>query len=228
MLTDRSLLRLMTWLSPGFPVGAFTYSHGLEYAVEEGLVGDGEALRAWVEGIVTFGAGRLDAALFRRAWEAADDAAALDDASELAHCLRGSSELALESSAQGAAFLRAVRDTWPHPVLDAWAARLDAAGRPAPYAVAVGATAAAQGIALRPALGAFLHAFAANLVSAGVRLVPLGQTAGQRALAALEPAILDAVDAALAADPEDLGAAAPVVDWCSIRHETQYTRLFRS
>jgi len=227
MPTERALLRLMTWLSPSFPVGAYTYSHGIEYAVEEGLIGDGETLRTWVEGVIAFGTGRVDALLFRRAWEAAGPGD-LKSVSEIADCLRGSSEMALESSAQGNAFLRGVRDVWPHPALDTWAACLAESGRPAAYAVAVGVVAKVQGIPLRDALAAFLHAFAANLVSAGVRLVPLGQAAGQRALAGLEPVIIEAVDAALAADPADLGAAAPMVDWCSIRHETQYTRLFRS
>ena len=95
--------------------------------------------------------------------------------------------------------------------------------------VAVALASAAHGIALEAALAGFLHAFVANLISAAVRTVPLGQTDGQRALAALEPAVRRTAQAALAADSlDDIGSATPLLDWCSLRHETQYTRLFRS
>lgn len=225
-----SLLRLMTWLSPSFPVGAFSYSHGIEYAVEAGLVSDAGTLAGWVAAMLSRGAGRLDAVLFRIAYAAvrAGDDAALFDIVVRADAMRGTSEMARESAAQGAAFLDTVRAVWPDPGLDALTRAAAADGRPVAYAVAVAAVAARHDIALVPALTAFLHASAANLVSAGVRLVPLGQTDGQRTLAALEPAILDAVAAARRRTLADAGTAAPLIDWASMQHETQYTRLFRS
>lgn len=230
MPTDRKLLRLFTWLSPAFPVGGYTYSHGIEYAVESGLVRDSESLLEWAEGILEFGAGRSDSMFFREAWEAASrgDAKALDKVAELAHVFRPSRELALENSAQGQAFLRSVSDTWPHPFLSAWHDRLASAKRSAAYPVAVAVVSALEEIPLDDALAAYLHAFAANLVSAGVRLIPLGQTAGLKTICTLEPSVLKARDAALKAESRDLGTAAPMVDWTSMRHETQYTRLFRS
>lgn len=229
-LTDSGLARLMTWLSPGFPVGAFAYSHGLEYAVEDGLVKDAETLIAWVGGIVTFGAGRMDASFFRQAYEAIRDS---DDARlayvvERADVQRGSAEMALESASQGRAFLQTLLRVWPKPRLARWYDELARIEREPAYPVAVGVACALAGVPLRAALTAFLTAFAANLVSAVVRLVPLGQTDGQRAVAALEETVVAAVSAAMRRDPADLGSAALTVDWTSMQHETQYTRLFRS
>ncbi len=227
MSVSSSLLRLMAWLSPAFPVGAFSYSHGLEYAVEAGLVGDLAATVDWVKTLLLHGSGRIDADLFLAAY-AAETEEALDRVVDLAEAWRGSQELALESAAQGTAFVIAVAAAWPDPWWDRWRARLKAMERSPAYAVAVAVAARRAGIAAPDALAAFLHAFAANLVSAAVRLVPLGQSDGQRAVAALEAVVLEVVAAARTRPPEDRGAATPMLDWCSMNHETQYTRLFRS
>ena len=227
MTTEAALYRLMSWLSPAYPTGAFSYSHGLEYAVAEGLVRDRESLIDWVATAVASGAGKSDGALLAAAWRAAtaDDRVALDAAAELAAAWRGTAETALESRAQGAAFLSATRAAWPHPLLDALALRHR--GELA-LPVAVGAAAAAQQVPLSAALTAYLHAFAGNLVSAGMRLIPLGQSDGQRAIAALEAVVAATADHVLKTPLERIGTAAPLLDWCSMRHETQYTRLFRS
>lgn len=229
MPTD-ALYRLMTWLSPAFPVGAFTYSHGLEWAVEEGALRDGASLRTWVEGVLRFGAGRTDADLFREVHAAvtAGDGPRFDRAAELADVLRGTEEMALESVNQGTAFLRTLGAAWPHPDLAAWRARLAALDRPPAYAVAVALACAVHAVPVRDGLTAYLHALSANLVSAAVRLVPLGQTDGQVAQAALAAVVADCAEAALARPLEDIGGAAPRIDLCSMFHETQYTRLFRS
>jgi urease accessory protein len=225
-----ALIRLLTWLSPAFPVGGYTYSHGLEYAVEAGLVRTAGDLAAWLATLVGHGAGRVDATLLCAAWRAADrdDPAALGEVAELADAMRGTAETALESAAQGRAFLDTVRRVWPDPWLERWTADLAADGREPAYAVAVGVAAARAGVPLEPAVQAYLHALAAGLVSAAVRLVPLGQTDGQRALAALEPAVLAAAAAALERPLAGIGSATPMVEWASMLHETQYTRLFRS
>lgn len=229
-ITDSSLAKLQTWLSPSFPVGAFAYSHGLEYAVETGDVCDCETLTCWVEGIITIGAGRIDATLFRAAYEAVRDGdnQRLARIVERADAQRGTSEMALESAAQGRAFLTTLIKVWPRPRLLHWHEELKKAGREPAYGVAVGVSCALAEIPLRPALVAYLNAFAANLVSAVVRLVPLGQTDGQRAMHELEDTVIEAANAALVRDLDDLGGAALTVDWMSMRHETQYTRLFRS
>ena len=238
------LFRLLTWLSPAYPVGGFSYSHGLEMAVEEAAVTTPAALQSYIETVLLAGAGRVDAALLVAAWRAAGGApdlqemvgssptmtvtgsgSALDEVVELAAAWRGTAETALESTQQGGSFASITATAWPEPRFAAFAARHR--GR-LTHAVAFGAAAAMQGIALRPALIGWLSGFAANLVSAGVRLVPLGQTDGQRVTAALWPTIEAAADAAEAADLDRLGTASPMLDQFSLRHETQYTRLFRS
>jgi urease accessory protein len=225
-----ALIRLLAWLSPAFPVGGYTYSHGVERAVEEGTVSDGATLRQWIEGALAFGAARVDADLLRETWRAiaSGDEPAFLHAVTLGEAMRGTPELALESLQQGESFLATVNATWPHPDAEKWTAILRGAGRAPAYPIAVGLAAATHGVALEATLPAYLHAFAAALVSAAVRLVPLGQTVGQATLAALEPAIAKAAAASLARGLDQLGSAAPLIDLLSIAHETQHVRLFRS
>ena len=222
------LYRLLAWLSPAYPVGAFSYSHGVETAVEEGFIKDRASLIIWLGTVLEAGTGRVDGALFAAAWRAADakDWPVFDTIAERAAAWRGTSEMALESRQQGGSFLSITRSAWHQADLDAAHERL--AGEIA-LPVAVALAAAAHGIALEMALGGYLHAFTANLISAAVRTVPLGQTDGQLALAALEVYVIRTVGAALAVEQlDEVGTATPLLDWCSLRHETQYTRLFRS
>ena len=223
-----ALYRLLAWLSPAYPIGAFSYSHGIETAVEEGFIKDRASLATWLETVLRDGTGRVDGALFAAAWRAAEanDWPAFDAIAERAAAWRGTSEMALESRQQGGSFLSITRTAWPHPALVAAHERL---GGELALPVAVALAAAVHGIALETALGGYLHAFTANLISAAVRTVPLGQTDGQLALAALEGAVRRTVEAALAVSAlDDVGTATPLLDWCSLSHETQYTRLFRS
>ena len=223
-----ALYRLLAWLSPAYPIGGFSYSHGIETAIEEGFVINRPSLVAWLQTVLGAGTGRVDGALFAAAWRAAEakDWQAFDAVAERAAAWRGTSEMALESRQQGGSFLSITRTAWPHPDLDAAHERLN--GEIA-LPVAVALAAAAHGIALEAALEGYLHAFIANLISAAVRAVPLGQSDGQIALASLERAVQKAVETALAVtDLDEVGTATPLLDWCSMRHETQYTRLFRS
>jgi urease accessory protein len=226
--TEAALYRLMTWLSPAYPVGAFSYSHGLEYAVEEKLVRDRDSLTQWVTTAIEVGAGRIGGALLAEAWRAAAnrDANRLEEVAALAAAWRSTSETALESEAQGAAFLSVTRSAWPHALLDGLASARR--GGPIALSVALGAASACHGIALIPVLVGYLHAFAGNLVSAGLRLIPLGQSDGQLAIAALEPVIGRCARLCTEVSLDEVGSAAPMLDWCSMRHELQYTRLFRS
>jgi urease accessory protein len=220
------LFRLLTWASPAFPTGAFSYSHGLEYAVEEGLVTSAAQLQEWVGWIVQRGAMCSDAVLLAHAYRAAEagDNVNLDEVAELAAAMRGTAETAMESLQQGASFFDTAQAVWPSKRMTAFLKRNGA--KPAlPVAVAL---LSAGAVPLRETLGAYLHAAMANLVSAGVRLIPLGQTDGQRSIVALEAAVTETVKRALITSLDDLATAAPMVDWTSMRHETQYTRLFRS
>jgi urease accessory protein len=227
MLSERALYQLLAWNSPAYPTGAFSYSHGLEWAVEEGSVKDVVQLVDFIEAVLTRGGGWVDAVLFAHTWRAASlGEEAVDEISELGAAFRGTAETALESLQQGSAFLQITRQAWPHPAIEGFARRH--AGRGVAHAVVVGLTCSVHGIALQPALSSYLHAVAANLVSAGVRLIPLGQTHGQLAVAHLLPVVESVTQRAERVDLEDLGTAAPGLERCSALHETQYTRLFRS
>jgi urease accessory protein len=228
-LSPATLQRLLAWLSPAFPVGGYSYSHGLEWSIADGTVTDAAGLEAWIGDIVRHGAGRSDAILFAHAWRAvtAGDAVALRDIVELAAALQPSRERHVEATAQGRAFLLAVSAAWPDERFAALVAALPW-DVPVTYPFAVAMAAACAGIPVEAATPAWLAAFAANLASAGVRAIPIGQTDGQRIIARLVP-VIEAISAeATAATLDDIGGLALRADIASMRHETQYTRLFRS
>lgn len=244
---------LLAWMSPSFPVGAYTYSHGLEWAIEAGDVCDADSLAHWCAGVLTHGAGRSDAILLAHAMTAAHagDVRTLRDLLDLARALQPSAERRLEATAQGDAFIAAVRDAWPPnaasqagntPAQSVFATlttgpeAIPRGGWSYPLAVAVSAAAhglgadglGAGGLDADAVRFAYLHAFAANLVSAAVRAVPLGQTDGQRVLNRLGPALRQVSDEAGTASLDEIGGCAFAADIASMNHETQYTRLFRS
>jgi urease accessory protein len=216
-MTDTGLMRLLTWLSPAFPTGAFAYSHGLEWAIETNDIRDGETLREWLSAVIEYGTGRTDTILLRHAHRSANDPVALRQLAGLARATASGRERYDEAIAQGRAFLRAAVE-WGVPELP----------EDTPYSVAVGAMAGAHGIAENITATAYLQTFTANLISAAVRLVPLGQTTGLQTLAALEPLILATAAGTKDATLDDLGGCAFRSDLAAMRHETQYTRLFRS
>ncbi len=153
------------------------------------------------------------------------DEAALRDIAELAAAFVPSRERQLETSAQGRAFVDIARAAWNCDGLEQMLAHCDGT---IVYPVAVGLVSAAHAIPLAPTMHAFLHALASNWISAGARLIPLGQTDSQRVLALLEPVVVATAGRALDASLDDLGSATFRADLASMRHETQYTRLFRS
>lgn len=177
------------------------------------------------------GTGRNDAILLAAVWRAGrpdPPADGLSEILELASAPGGSAELGLEAGAQGSALRRTLRGGWTHPALDGLHRQAQALQVAPAYPVVFGMAAAVHRIPLRPARLAYLHAFAAMIVSAGVRLIPLGQTDGQRLTVATEPLIEAVALEAAGAGLDDLGSAALVIDLCSMAHETQSTRLFRS
>src|SRR5438270_8984628 len=224
MTEDGALYRLMSWLSPAYPVGAFSYSSGVEWAVEAGDIRDAQTLQRWLAVIITEGGGFSDAVFFVHAYRAIEAHAdqALREVAELAAAFVPSKERHLETTAQGRAFIEATRAAWPCAALDMLAKAWDGA---VAYPVAVAVAAAGHDIGLEQALNAYLHAVTANLISAGVRLIPLGQSDGQRLLAALEPTVAATAARALAPPLDQIGGAAFRADIASMRHETQYTRL---
>ena len=215
MIIDPSaFLHLLTWLSPAFPTGAFAYSHGLEWAVGAGDVTDGESLRAWLADLLHHGGGRNDAILLRAAHQASANPMRLEEIAAIGAAIAPAAERRAETLTQGAAFAKAAAP-WGGSVA-------------APLPVALGVLAARHGIGEDAAVIGYLHAFAANLVSAGVRLIPLGQSAGLAVLAALEQDLLAIAFESRGQDLDDLGGACFRADIAAMRHETQYTRLFRS
>ena len=217
MTTITDTLRLLVWLSPAFPTGGFAYSHGLEFAVENGDIKDGPTVQAWIEDIIRHGAGRTDAILLRHAHRAAADPETLAQLSELARATAPSRERLAETIGQGNAFRRAATP-WHPPDQDG----------DIPTPIAIGALAGKHGIDEDTVCAAALQAFAANLISAAVRLVPLGQSAGLAVQAALEHIITKTAAETKTATLDDLGTATFRADLAAMHHETQYTRLFRS
>lgn len=215
-----ALLRLMAWLSPAFPVGGFSYSHGLERAVHDGLVASRDDLAGWLAALAELGSGWNDAVLFAEAWRRARDGGDLAEIAALGEALAGSHERHMETMLQGQAFLTAA-SAWPNPVLEKLPAEC-------PYCVAVGAVSGANGIALEDALAAYLQAFSTNLVQAAIRLGVVGQVAAIGIIAAFEPTALSVAVRAAASSLDDLGSAALTSDIVAMRHETQHSRLFRS
>ena len=195
------LLRLMTWLSPAFPVGAFSYSGGLEQVVADGAVRDAGTLQDWLESLLAHGNLWNDAVLFAAAHRAAGDSGRLAEVVELAEALAGSAERHRETMLQGEAFLAAAA-SWPHPVLKGL-------GGAAAYPVAGGAVGGGPGVAAE---------------GGGVT----GQRHGVAVLAALEARIAALAAAAAGSTLDDLGSAAMRAEIASLRHETLPTRLFRS
>ncbi len=222
-----ALYRLMTWLSPAFPVGAFSYSSGIEWAVEAGDITDAASLQDWLAAMLTDGSGFCDGVFLAQAHRAvaADNDRALRELAELAAAFVPSRERQLETTTQGRAFIEIARAAWDCDGLAQTIAQCESA---IVYPVAVGIVSAAHAIPLEPALHAFLHAVVSNWISAGSRLVPLGQTDSQRVLAALEPSVSETAKRAINAKLDDLGSATFRADLAGLRHETQYTRLFRS
>jgi urease accessory protein len=215
-----ALVRLMTWLSPAFPVGAFSYSGGLEQAVSDGDIADAETLHGWLSSLLCHGALWNDAILFSEAHRSAGDADRLSAVAALAEALSGSAERHRETMLQGEAFLAAAQG-WPHPVF----AML---GEAAAYPVAVGAVSGAHGITAEAALAAYLHAAVSNLVSVAIRCGVTGQRDGVATLVRLEPKLLEVAAAAAQSGLDDLGSSAVRAEIASLRHETLQTRLFRS
>ncbi len=207
-----ALLSLVQWLSPAFPTGAFAYSHGLEQAIAAEDITTEQDLEEWLSDILACGAGWNDAVLMACALRGE----ALEELSDIARALAGSMERLRETEEQGAAFTEARAGMTGEL----------AGSLPLPLAVAR----AAQGLALPDlqVIALFLHSFAANLVSAAVRFVPLGQAAGQRVLAALHPLIGILAERALLATREDLASSAFRADLGAMAHETMDVRIFKT
>jgi len=226
-MINPATLPLLVWLSPSFPVGAFAFSHGLEWAVEAGDIHDADSATLWLRDLLQHGSGYSDCCTVAIAWQAASkhDLAQLRDLAELTCALQPSSERWLEATMQGQAFMLAAMSAWSRPTL---LTLKPALADGVTYPVALGLVAASHDIPIEQTVSAFALSFISNLVSALIRLGPLGQSDGQRVIAALLPLIESISYETTNATLADLGTCTFRSDIASMRHETQYTRLFRS
>lgn len=213
-MSQTALLRLMLLMSPSFPVGGFAYSSALEQAAADDLVRKSHELGEWLEAALQSGSLRNDAILLVQAHRGD-----LVMTNELALALAGSNERYQENTAQGAAFVSAVKAAnLPCPALP----------EPVTYSVAIGAVAAVQDIAAEDAVGAFLHAYLSNQIQCAIRLGITGQNGGLALLAMLETRIAAIASELASSTIEDLGSNTMMADVSSMRHETLYSRIFRS
>ena len=227
--TVLATIRLLQLVSPTLPVGAYTYSQGLEWAVESGAVRDEASALVWIGDCLEWGVGRFEAPLVARllaAWQAGDDGTVARLDAEFA-ASRETSELRAETLQMGHSLVRLLAGLEPFAALPGWGARLAALPEPC-YPTVWSAAAAAWEVPPELALAGYLWGWLENQTMAAVKLVPLGQSAGQRLLAALG-ARIPAVAARAAALPEEQwGNFTPGFALAASCHETQYTRLFRS
>ncbi|MFT4743332.1 MAG: urease accessory protein [Yoonia sp.] len=215
MSTERNVLTLAQWLSPAFPVGAFAYSHGLETAIQSGALANACDLEKWISDVLNYGSGRNDCILLRAAYGCGSDAA-LEDVNQTALAVSASSERVFETQLQGTAFSQTTAAIWGGD------------GSALCYPVAVGYAAAHMQFNVDLTAALYLHAFASNLVSAAVRAVPLGQTDGQRVIAALIPMCDQIAKDTQTTTRDDLSSTAFLSDIAAMQHETLQPRIFRS
>ena len=211
----RQLLQLLAFMSPAFPVGGFAYSHGLERAIDDGIVTSADEVREWIESLLVYGSGWNDAVLFAAAYNASDEIRLEID--ELALALAASRERALETTDLGKSFAKAVVILSASETMNFKT-----------YPVAVAAACQKTCIDKNTGLLAYLQAFSNNLIAVAVRLVPLGQTKGLEIMRDLMPVISRTAERALAASLDDLGSSTLLSDIASMKHESQYSRVFRS
>ncbi|WP_414528175.1 urease accessory protein UreF [Nodularia chucula] len=224
-LTDISFLYILQLASPGLPVGAYSYSEGLEMLVEKGIISDLGSLKHWLQAELHYGAIRLDAGVIVRA----EKCATMGDRSTLCRwnlwlsATRETQELRASSWQMGRSLTQLLGKLQPDII-----PLVNAVGNPCNYAIAFGIAIAHWQINIKAALLAYLHSWANNLITAGVKLIPLGQTAGQDLLLELQPLISNAVSEILALEDDQLSCCSWGLSLASMQHETQYTRLFRS
>jgi urease accessory protein len=215
MSTNADVLTLAQWLSPAFPVGAFAYSHGVETAIASGSIATADDLQGWLADVLEHGSGRNDCILLRAAYDC-DSPATLEQVNETAVAVCASGERIFETRLQGSAFTQTTAAIWGGDTAELC------------YPVAVGATAAQMQLDVDLTAALFLHAFASNLVSAAVRAVPLGQTDGQKVLAALIPICDRIARETRNTTLDDLSSTAFLSDIAAMHHETLQPRIFRS
>jgi len=210
--TDSKLLNVMQWLSPAFPIGGFAYSHGLEWAINKGHVGNREELQKWISDLLEYGSLKNDAILIKLVLQGSDPR----EINELAMALCPASERLSETQLQGGAFCKIMREVW--------SLEIDELTLP----IALALAAKNESIDQNLVVPAYLHSFCSNLISVAMRLIPIGQTDGQKTLRELSPLISDSVRAVAKSDKDDLGSACFLSDVSAMQHEYLQPRVFKT
>ncbi|WP_375512667.1 urease accessory protein UreF [uncultured Nostoc sp.] len=225
ILTDSHLLSILQLASPALPVGAYSYSEGLEMLVENGTIANQLHLKDWLKAELLYGAIRLEAAVMVRSQQSAKigDIESLCRWNLWLSAARETEELRASSWQMGRSLIQLFAKLKPQIVPIA-----NAVGNPCNYAIAFGIAVAHWQISIKAALLGYLHSWASNLITAGVKLIPLGQTAGQQLLLDLQPLLSAAALEILALEDDQLACCSWGLSLASMQHETQYTRLFRS
>jgi urease accessory protein len=226
---SRALIRLLHLASPSLPVGAYSYSQGLESAIDAGIVSDESGALAWIRDGLLFSVARCEAPAFLRLFDAWDrsDRDAVDAWSAWFVASRDSAEFRAETVQMGYSLARLLADRFPGDSRVGWLPA-GVSATPMPYPAVMAAACVLLETPCDASLTAYLFAWAENQVLAALKGVPLGQAAGQRMLFSLETALLEAAELARALPDESLANWAPGLTLLSMRHETQYSRIFRS
>lgn len=214
-VTNAQILTLSQWLTPSYPVGAFAYSHGLEAAADQGWVTHGPSLEDWLGEVLELGAGRSDALFLAAAWHA-QSAQELEEVDASARAFAASKERLFETSQQGQSFGLVTETIWGGALTGLT------------YPVALGAAAANQNLPLDLTQVMYLQAFLSNLIAAGQRLLPVGQTEGQQILQRLSARLPKIAAETASGDLTRLSATAFLADIAAMKHETQRSRIFRT
>ena len=210
--TNSKLITVMQWLSPAFPIGGFAYSHGLEWAINKGYVSNREELHKWVSDLLEYGSLKNDAILIKLVLKGSDP----KEINELALALCSASERLSETQLQGGAFCKIMREVW--------SLEMDELALP----IALALAAKNENIDQNLVVPAYLHSFCSNLISVAMRLIPIGQTDGQKTLRELSPLISDSVRAVAKSDKDDLGSACFLSDVSAMQHEYLQPRVFKT
>lgn len=224
-IDNTALLCILQLASPALPVGAYSYSEGLETLIDSGTIENEQSLKHWLEQELRYGAIRLEAAVMVRAYNSAklSDTEALSYWNNWLTAARETEELRSSSAQMGRSLIRLLLELQPQVTFMA-----NAVGLPCNYAIAFGIAAAHWQIDLSSAILGYLHSWTTNLITAGIKLIPLGQTAGQKLLLELHVNLSSATQDILSLDDDDLNSCGWGLSLASMAHETQYTRLFRS
>lgn len=224
-LTHNNFLAILQLASPALPVGAYGYSEGLEMLVENGTITNADNLKFWLKSELIYGSIRLDAGVIVRAFHAVktDDIEALKRWNLWLSAARDTEELRAASWQMGRSLMQLLGKLEPEIL-----PLVHAVGYPSNYAIAFAIACAHWDINIQVCLLAYLHSWANNLITAGIKLIPLGQTAGQELLLGLQPLLTTTVEEILIMDDDDLGCCNWGLSLASMQHEIQYTRLFRS